>query len=461
MLSRGLRLICLVFLLPLFSVHASDAAADETEARLLYQRANDFVSHIGEDGFSYAYIQFHWKRAQSNLDRIARVYPHTPTGKALLAGQLPIGPFEPTYFRDRVLPRIELKKLAAYDAVNCAIFLHNLEPQRRDEVRVATMMQIIEVLCRQQRWNEARAFPVFDQDRLRKFATIAQIAARYDQGKVLDNLLKTATAEEKALVPALRAEGLVLLGKPRDELFALVAANPDTQIREAALRAAVDREIRILRGNAAVKDISKGIPTVHYSVLNPTLRDDVPALAARLFPSLTDVAQTELARFAAARGQVPSNDAPASVRASYLDFLAAAERFDDLQRAARLPEDRLVAIELLATAGRTEEAERAREALIAADPARHDDAWSSFFTGQMNAAHPVLTAHATTFSALPLQDSCRLAQLICAWSLTPNRSLRGASPWDPVVQKWLPGFTNLPLPDSKEVQNAAASLRPY
>jgi hypothetical protein len=47
------------------------------------------------------------------------------------------------------------------------------------------------------------------------------------------------------------------------------------------------------------------------------------------------------------------------------------------------------------------------------------------------------------------------------WSLTPNRSIRGAAPWDSVVYRYQPGFENLPLPLSKEVGEASATERPF
>jgi hypothetical protein len=47
------------------------------------------------------------------------------------------------------------------------------------------------------------------------------------------------------------------------------------------------------------------------------------------------------------------------------------------------------------------------------------------------------------------------------WSLTPNRSIRGAAPWDAVVLRFLPGFDNLPLPEDDEVAAAAAASPLY
>ena len=51
----------------------------DAEAARLYERGNAFVNNVTEGLYSYAYIQFHWKRASANLDRIARAYPSSPT----------------------------------------------------------------------------------------------------------------------------------------------------------------------------------------------------------------------------------------------------------------------------------------------------------------------------------------------------------------------------------------------
>jgi len=47
------------------------------------------------------------------------------------------------------------------------------------------------------------------------------------------------------------------------------------------------------------------------------------------------------------------------------------------------------------------------------------------------------------------------------WSLTPNRSQRGATPWDAVVMKFAGGFENLPEADSATVSDAASAVKPY
>jgi hypothetical protein len=60
-----------------------------------------------------------------------------------------------------------------------------------------------------------------------------------------------------------------------------------------------------------------------------------------------------------------------------------------------------------------------------------------------------------SFARLPLQDPNLTGRLICEWSLTPNRALRGAAPWDAVVFKFAPGFANLPEPKDQNKVEAA------
>ncbi|NBQ59422.1 MAG: hypothetical protein EBU32_13825, partial [Opitutaceae bacterium] len=168
-------------LLPALALAApSDPAEDAAEAKRLYDSARDYVVNINEGPHSYAYIQFHWKRSQANVERILRVYPTTPTGRSLAAGQLKLGEFDLAYFKDRVLSRLEEKRLAAYDAVNCAIFLYNFQENRWDDTRRAALGRILEVLSRQQRWAEALKFPVLDNDKAFKAAAIFRVAARFE-----------------------------------------------------------------------------------------------------------------------------------------------------------------------------------------------------------------------------------------------------------------------------------------
>jgi hypothetical protein len=200
------------------------------------------------------------------------------------------------------------------------------------------------------------------------------------------------------------------------------------------------------------------------------LRDDVAAEARQLFPgNLPQAAQELLATYQAALGDRPADDTALGVRLAYLEYLGLFEKFDELEAYARTPNlpdsDRrayaLKAIEMYAQAGRLADAERYRAAYAIANPERADEAELAEFRGQMDSIDMPLSVREKTFSSLPLKDPCVLARAIMEWSLTPNRSIRGAGPWDSVVLKYEPGFDNLPLPKSDAVRDAANAINPY
>jgi len=121
----------------------------------------------------------------------------------------------------------------------------------------------------------------------------------------------------------------------------------------------------------------------------------------------------------------------------------------------------LKAVELYAQAGRTADLARHRAPLVTAGGALAQTVALAEFRGQMNSTEVPLTVHPKTFSDLPITDTCVLAQAIMEWSLTPNRSIRGAAPYDTVVQKFLPGYANIPAPKSDAVRDASSALKPY
>jgi hypothetical protein len=232
----------------------------------------------------------------------------------------------------------------------------------------------------------------------------------------------------------------------------------------------VRREIKIQRYAALripIKPI--GLQLTHYSILHPEVRDDVDAVAKTFFPNGNPDADDLIARYHASLGQNPSADAAVGVHLAYLEFLAAFDRFDEFFTYAHSlhsgPDTeakiQLKMIELLATAGRKKDAEKVRADLIAQDPTRADAAAYAEFTGQIDSTEVPLTVREKTFSDLTIKDPCIVAQAIMYHSLAPNRAIRGAAPWDSVVQKFLPGFTNLPAPKSKDVQEAASSSKPF
>jgi len=468
------------------SDHAARQARDAAEADRLYQRANDYVSRVTEGEYSYAYMQFYWKRAQANVERVLRDYPDTPVGRRLKAGELKLGPFELAYFRDRVLPWLEVKRLGAFDAVNCAIFLYNLDENRWDATRLAAFSRIIEVLARQQRWSEALIFPILDEYRPLLLGTVFRVAARFNQTKVVNDMLNAATPAERTVLYPLLGEAIAVRGVPRTDIAAFLDEHPQDVVKLAVLRGMVQREIKIQRA-AALRLPLKDVFLQDGAIENPTVRDDVDVVAHQFFPNGNLEASRQLAEYRAALGDLTAARRIAAaagltdltgVHVAYLDYLAAFERFDELAPYSAQPglspdeqnACRLKVVELLAKAGRLDAAQRALQDYLRTyaagdDPAavaRADTAELQWFRGRIQAGDEnLLEVRANTFADLSIKDPCVMVQAIMEWSLSPNRSQRGASPWDAVVVKYKAGFTNLPPPKSRDVQRAAAELPPY
>ena len=446
---------------------ATDPVEDATEAKRLYENAQSFVSTIGEGPYSYAYIQFHWKRAQANIERILRLYPTTPTGRGLATGQLKLGEFDLTYFRDRVLYRLEEKRVAAFDAVNCAIFLYNFDERRWDDTRREALGRILEVLSRQQRWAEALKFPVLDTDNAFKAAAIFRVAARFEVDDMVKKLLAVTPKADLPSTQAILGEALALRGRPRAEITKLLNQAPQDVVKLGVLSGMIEREIAIQRGAALCLD-PKNIILAGGALQRPTVRDDIMTTAKTFFPVSTPASAELVDAYRAALGTKPIASAATSVHLAYLEYLAAFEKFDELEThlssslpsAARQPAA-LKAIELYAQAGRTADAIRHRAPFTQTGGAAAQTAILAEFRGQMHSLEKPLTVQPDTFSTLPFTDPCVLAQAIMEWSLTPNRSIRGAAPYDSVVQKFQPGFANIPAPKSNAVRDASSALKPY
>src|ERR1700690_159701 len=440
------------------NLDGSSAEVANAEAVRLYVEANDFVTNMAERQYSYDYLQFYWKRAQANIDRIRRVYPDSPTALSLAGGELKIGPFKLDYFRDRVLYNIELKRLGAYDDVNCAIFLYGRDETRNDPIRDAALEDIVEVLARRQRWGEALRFPVLTAHRPLLLRSIFRIAAYYDQADIMRLMMKTTTAaeREKAGFEPIQAEALALGGKARTELYKFVADHPTDEVREAALNGVIEREMLIRHAEMTHEKFTDSVTTVHLVARRVSHRDNIPEIAAHLYPDRPEAAAPLLAVFSASRGTAPDDGAPEEARLAYMRFLADSGRFDEMGSYAvdgRLSSDdgsacKLKAIELYAEAGRTEEAEKARkECSLGGNPEANAAALAEF-RGRMDAADPQFVARTNSFAEVPITDPCVMATAIMDWSLTPNRSQRGATPWDAVVARFAGGVYNLPQPET-------------
>jgi len=449
----------------------SDPVVGAAEAQRLYERANDYVSGIHEGQYSYEYLQFYWKRAEANVDRAERVYPNSETAKQLAAGRLKLGPYTLDYFRDRVLYRLEEKHLGAGDQVTCPIFLYGLDPKRADLQRNLALASILETLSRQQRWGEVLAFPVLDSQLALKRRTIFMVAARYDQKAMVDRLFASVAPvqQEAAGFWPLYAEAQALLGKPRASITTLVQKHPEAAVRSAVLHGMVLREVLIRRMQTLHVSIQTTISATHFTLLNLSVRDDIEAAAERLFPGDSAAAEPSLAIYHAALGREPQRSAPEEAHLAYQQALADSGKLDAaVAYAARfgLGADRrracaLQAIELLAEAGQVEKAESERKAFANPKTPDGDQAALAEFRGRCESTDAQLTVRENTFAELPIADGCVLAQAIGEWSLSPNQSIRGAAPWDAVVFRYSPGFENLPPPASKDVRNAASTLKPY
>ena len=438
------------------------------EAARLYQDADAYVTKVTEGTYSYLYMQFFWKRAESFVERAQRVYPDSPTGRALRSGQLKVGPYSLDYFKGRVLPKLEEKRTYTVDAVSCAIFLYNRDPQRWDDGRRAALEGILEVLARQQRWGEALAFPVgAHRDVL--LHSIFQVAARYDEQKEITLLLNQTKKTEQAAAgfAPVQGEAMALLGKPRSEIVRFLRAHPEDEVKLAVLHGMIEREVRIRRSAALKVAIQNTIATTHYDLRNLKVRDDVEAVSRQFFPDGDARAHDLILSYRAALGTPPTADAPLEVHLAYLEYLAAFEHFDEVENYATVLDERLSpavnlkAIELLAAGDRVPEAERRRGLYANGDQARSDAAVFAQFSGQIESNVHVLTVHEKTFAELPIKDPCILAQAITEEALEPNQSIRGATPWDAVVLKFDPGFDHLAAPKSMAVGAAASATNPY
>jgi hypothetical protein len=453
------------------NLDGSSPAAGNEEAARLYTEANDFVSSMAEKDYSYDYLQFYWKRAQGNIDRIRLVYPDSPTAAAIARGDLKLGTYPLDYFKTRVLYNLELKRLGAFDDVNCAIFLYGRDEKRSDARRNEALANILEVLARRQRWEEALRFPVLAVHRPLALHSIFKVAAFYDVKEIMKKMTaQTSPAERKAAgFDPLLAEGMALQGVPRDNLYKFVDEHPDNDVRRAALAGVIEREILIHRMETLHVSFANSIQTIHLVVQHPSTRDDVVSIAPRLFGGSMDAAAPQLEIYFASRGKAPAaGDLPAA-HVAYLQYLADAGRMGDAATYVRdnglTGETRhacdLKLIEIYAAAGEISEAEAARKAFAPDFSGGADEAALAEFRGRLSSTEAPFEARKDSFADLPITDPCVLAVAIMEWSLAPTRSQRGATPWDAVVARFAGGFDNLPKPKSAVVGDAASTLKPY
>ena len=453
------------------NLDGSTPEVGNAEAVRLYREANEFVLNMHEGEYSYSYLQFYWKRSQSDIDRIRRVYAESPTAKSLERGELKVGPYSLEYFRDHLLYNLELKRLGAYDDVNCAIFLYGRDETRNDAKRDEALANIVEVLARRQRWEEALRFPVLEAHRPLLLSSIYRIAAFYGVDGMVKKIYRLATPAERLAgnFDALTAEGMALQGKPRSDLFQFIFDHPTDAVRKGAMEGIIQREILIRRMERLHISFSNTIQTVHMVVLNTSLRDDVAAIAPKVFNGSLDAAQPQLETYLAAEGTAPASASGTEAHLAYIQYLADSGRMDAV--ATYISDNRLSGkarracalkvIEMDAEAGLLPEADKARVAFSADFTPGADDAGLAEFRGRINSSEAPFVAREKSFADLPISDPCVMATAIMEWSLSPSRSQHGATPWDAVVFRFAGGFDGLPKAKSAAVGDAASTLKPY
>ena len=439
----------------------------DAEAGRLYDRAVAYVDNVVEGQYSYSYMQFHWRRASANIDRILRAYPSSPTAEQVRTGKLILGPYAPLYFKERVLPRLEEKKVAAFDAINCAIFLYGLENNQDAAGKTRLLASIIQTLCRQVRWGEALGFPVLDQERPWLWNEVIRQTAIYHNDKLTDELLTNITAEHKPGLLATVAEGLAFRGETPADLEKFLAKEGDTPaLRLAIFLGLIRRELPIQRALAASRPL-KGLYSGVDGIQKPEQNADLPAWLQTI-PAGPDRIGADrnyahylanLGRLDEARRLVPA-DQQAGLAFSYAAHLVDTGEFDTAQTLpatfslndTQTGQFHLRLLELLAQFGPDKDAAALRATIPAAFAT---EAEYREFRGRILSTEKHLLVREHSFANLPLTDPNLVGRLVCEWSLTPNSALRGAAPWDAIVYKLAPGFDNLPPPKDKKKVEAA------
>ena len=439
----------------------------DAEATRLHERGNDFVNNVVEGQYSYAYIQFHWKRAGANIERVLHSYPNSSAAKKIQLNELMLGPFPHLYFKERVLPRLEEKKVAAFDAINCAIFLSNLENNRDEGARHELLAEIINTLCRQQRWSEALGYPVLDKERAWLWQIVTQKAVVYHNRKIADELLTNTSKENLPALLAIIGESLAFRGDTLKELEAFLTKYSENEnLRSAVFAGLVRREIQIQRARELKRPLA-GLYDGVDAIQKPEQTIDLAAFLQTITVGpWQPEAHRNYARYLAALGRLTEARSlvePAEqlmLVTAYAEYLVATEEYG---QALALPTVfkltsadatayRLHLIKLLAQAGRETELAPTRTQLPANLAAQ---AVYQEWHGRILSIQNQLVVREHTFALIPLADPNLLGRLICEWSLTPNRNLRGAAPWDAVVYKFASGYAQLPPPKDKNKMEAA------
>src|SRR5581483_9061961 len=151
--------------------------------------------------------------------------------------------------------------------------------------RLAAMDGIIEVLSRQKRWAEAlsASFPVLQEYRPRLMQMVFRIAARFQQQKIVDELLANTTPEQQKDLWPILGEAMALTGVARDDIAKFLDEHPQDEVKLAILSGMIDRELDIQRAATLRLKVKDGIQKTHYSILKPEVRDNIDSVATTFF----------------------------------------------------------------------------------------------------------------------------------------------------------------------------------
>jgi hypothetical protein len=427
----------------------------EEEAKELYNRANLFVSKIGEGQYSYEYLNFHYQQSIKNIDRILTAYPDTEYARKLRSGDLKLGAYSLDQFRNNILVQLGDMKEATESVVNCAIYLYNLPEANRAESRQALAL-ILETLCRLVRTDEALIFPTLPDDSLLARETIVRVVSRYQQQDAAMSLVESAEPGDVQALAAAYGEGMAVGGLQREDLDGIMEqfGSPELQVELGILRGMIERESGIYRDlfdkvkkkreeDARRAALEKGITNPEPT--EPPVRYDVEAFYREKFSSANSApAALALATFRALQGQLDEaralvanldGAALATVMGSYYEHLALTNRLtkdEALHRRVGLSaRDQATVtfklVELLAQNAKYVEADAVKDAGIAAHPELRDHFVLARFRGQIYSREELFYLNASTIPELGIQDPAICARALLDWFLSPNRLLKGSS----------------------------------
>jgi hypothetical protein len=427
----------------------------ETEARELYERANDYVTRINEGAYSYEYINFHYQQAMKNIDRVLTAYPDTQEAAKLRRGELKLGKYGVDYFRNTLLVQLGDMKEATETQINCAIYLHNLPEASREASRGALAL-ILETLCRTVRTDEALIFPALPEDQRLKMETIVRVVSREVQQGTALSLVQGAEPDVQPDLAAAYGQGVASSGmKPLYlEEFAARYPTPDKRVEVGIFKGMIDREDLIYRDvfdkikKKREEDALKALRAAGKEPekpKEPPVRYDVAAYFRDKFGANPPAeAAVAYAGFLALQGKLDDARAVAggagepalvNVVQNYYEHLILNDRLtgrETLHRELGLTPDGVARcearlIELLAQNARYAEADALKADATTEFPNFHDQFIRSRIRGVFYSRAELFYLTAKTITDLDIKDPAVCAEVLLDWYLSPNQLLKGSA----------------------------------